>query len=59
MKKAVDTIFIYQCENYKELHPIVPKSISEQNLDFANETQAVALSDAVHYTQLCLIDNPF
>ena len=30
--------YSYQCDIYKELHPVVPKSISEQNLDFANET---------------------
>ena len=51
--------YFYKCDIYKELHPVVPKSTSEKNLDLANETQAVALSDAGHYTQLCLINNPF
>ena len=31
--------YSYQCDIYKELyiHPVVSKSIIEQNLDFANE----------------------
>ena len=36
MKKAVGNILTNVI--YKELHPVVPKSISEHNVDFVNET---------------------